>query len=97
MLRSAIREDCAVSAWSRITLFLQTDILFPAISLAGAGSSRGAAAQELCSKPQEGKTVGLSDKYPSQVYQFVGGFFLGLSWVLFFCFVWGFFCYGVWE
>lgn len=42
VLRSAVGEDCAVSVRSRITLFLQTDTLFPAIRLAGAGSSRRA-------------------------------------------------------
>lgn len=51
IIRSVVREDCTVSAQSGIALFLQTDTLFPALSLAGAGSSREAVAWELCSTP----------------------------------------------
>lgn len=52
VLRSALGEDRAVSVRCRITLFLQTDTLFPAISLAGAGTSRRVVAWEICSTTQ---------------------------------------------
>lgn len=82
VLRSAIGEDCAVSVRCRIALFLQTDTLFPAISLAGAGTSRRAVAWEMCSTIQWEKRQSQMTVNLSQVYWFVGG----VSWVLF-CFL----------
>lgn len=57
VLRSAIEEDFEESVRSRITLFLQTDTLLPAISLAGTGTSRRAVALEIRSTNPVGEMV----------------------------------------